>query len=86
MAKLAKFISAIYQIIKKPYLLNLVLDEENKWKAYVSKKYKLSCGLPLVDISYLFPDFNETVDPYAYLDGATLPIDIALLKALSKKK
>ncbi len=41
--------------------------------------------MPLVAITDLFPDFNETVKPYAYLNGATLPIDIAVLKALARK-
>jgi len=85
MSKIIKGINAIFQILMKPYLLNLVINEESNWKKYVHKKYGLTKGLPLVDITELFPNFNETVKPYSYLDGATLPIDIALLKALSRK-
>jgi len=85
MAKLVKGIKAIFQIVKNPFLLNLVINDESNWKNYVYKKYRLNYGLPLVEITEIFTDFDETVNPYAYLDGATLPIDIALLKALSKK-
>lgn len=85
MGKLIKGIKAIFQLLKKPYLLNLFINDESNWKNYVHKKYGFTHGLPLVDITELFPDFDETVNPYAYLDGATLPIDIALLKALSRK-
>jgi len=85
MSKLSKAIKALSLIVQKPYLLNNVIEDESIWKEYVEKNYNLEFGLPMIDITTLFTDFNETVNPYAYLDGATLPIDIALLKALAKK-
>ncbi|MCX6231711.1 MAG: class I SAM-dependent methyltransferase [Bacteroidetes bacterium] len=85
MNKFSKAIKALGLIIRYPYLLNHIIDNESVWAKYVSKKYNLPNGLPLVAITDLFPDFNETVNPYAYLDGATLPIDIALLKAIASK-
>lgn len=85
MNKISKAFKVLSLIIQKPYLLNNVIEDESVWKQYNDKKYNLPFGLPLVDINVLFPDFNETVNPYAYLDGATLPVDIALLKALARK-
>jgi hypothetical protein len=85
MNKLKKMIKALGLIIQKPYLLNHIIEDEGLWQKYVIKKYNLPHGLRWIPITDLFPDFNETVVPYAYLDGATLPIDIAFLKALARK-
>ena len=83
--KIAKALQALRLIIKKPYLLNLVLENEEKMKQYVAQKYGMSDALPTVSLDTLFPDFDVRVNPYAYLSGATMPIDIALLKALAQK-
>ena len=85
MNKIQKFNKAIGRIIKHPYLLNLVLQDESSNKEDVIQKYGLADGLPMLEINELFPDFNEVAKPYAYLSGATMPIDIALLRALAKR-
>ena len=85
MNKIQKFTKAIGRIIRHPYLLNLVLQDEGSNKEEVIRKYGLKDGLPLLEINELFPDFHEIAKPYAYLSGATMPIDIALLRALAKK-
>ena len=85
MNKIQKFTKAIGRIIRHPYLLNLVLQDESSNKEEVIRKYGLKDGLPLLEINKLFPDFHEIAKPYAYLSGATMPIDIALLRALAKK-
>ena len=85
MNKLNKFAKAIGRIIRHPYLLNLVLQDEDSNKEEVIRKYGLHDGLPVIEINELFPDFHETACPYAYLSGATMPIDIALLRALAKR-
>ena len=85
MNKIQKFTKAVGRIIKHPYLLNLVLQDESSNKEDVIRKYGLADGLPVVEINTLFPDFHEVAKPYAYLSGATMPIDIALLRALAKR-
>ena len=85
MNKLNKLTKAIGRIIRHPYLLNLVLQDEGSNKEDVIKKYGLPDGLPVLEINTLFPDFEEVAKPYAYLSGATMPIDIALLRALAKR-
>ena len=85
MNKIQKFTKAVGRIIRHPYLLNLVLQDEGSNKEEVIRKYGLKDGLPLLEINDLFPDFHEIAKPYAYLSGATMPIDIALLRALAKK-
>ncbi|MBO4282749.1 MAG: class I SAM-dependent methyltransferase [Bacteroidales bacterium] len=85
MNKLRKLTKAIGRICRHPYLLNLVLQDEGAAKEETLRRYACPDGLPLVELSTLFPDFQEKVFPYAYLSGATMPIDIALLKALAAK-
>ena len=85
MNKIQKFTKAIERIIRHPYLLNLVLQDESSNKEDVIQKYGLADGLPMVEINEFFPDFHEVAKPYAYLSGATMPIDIALLRALAKR-
>ena len=85
MNKLNKFFKAIGRIVRHPYLLNLVLQDESSNKEDVIRKYGLKDGLPLLEINELLPDFHEIAKPYAYLSGATMPIDIALMRALAKK-
>ncbi len=85
MKKISKLFKALSLILKQPSLLNKITDDADVNKAEVIKKYNLSNGLPAVDICELLPDFNETVDPFCYLDGGSTPIDLALLKGLAKK-
>ena len=85
MNKIQKLSKAIGRIIKHPYLLNLVLQDEGSNKEDVIRKHGLADGLPVIEINQLFPGFEEVAKPYAYLSGATMPIDIALLRALAKR-
>lgn len=54
-------------------------------KNYVVKKYNLPKGLQTIDLLDLFPQFEETIYNYTYLDGTSRITDIALLKLLAKK-
>lgn len=83
MGKINKALRAIGQIIKRPYLLNLILDAEEVWKDDVVKRHHLPQGLPCVSLHEFLPSEGMEVAPYAFLDGGSLPTDIALLRALS---
>jgi predicted O-methyltransferase YrrM len=75
----------VKQIIRNPWLLNKVLDDDHYWRKIVTGKYGFQDGLPVVRPEQLFGDFTETVDPFAYLDGGSLPTDLALLKKLARR-
>ncbi|MCW3072127.1 MAG: hypothetical protein JWO44_2017 [Bacteroidetes bacterium] len=85
MSKAGKLFKALSLIIQQPSLLNKVLDDADVNKKAVAEKHSLPGGLPTVDICSLLPGFDETVEPFCYLDGGSTPIDLALLKGLAKK-
>lgn len=49
------------------------------------KQYGLDQGLPVINPEELFGDFSETIEPFAFLDGGSLPTDLALLKKLARR-
>jgi predicted O-methyltransferase YrrM len=85
MSRILKSLHAISLIIRNPWLLNKVLEDDRNWKSVVAKKFGLQAGLPVIKAEELFGDFSETVDPFAFLDGGSLPTDLALLKKLARR-
>lgn len=85
MSKIVKAFQAIRLLFRNPWLLNKVLEEDRYWKKEVIKKYGFQYGLPVIRAEELFGDFSETIDPFAFLDGGSLPTDLALLKKLARR-
>jgi predicted O-methyltransferase YrrM len=83
MNKLAKLGKALATLIRKPYLLNNVINDNSEWQRYISKKHTIHKPLPVVDIADLLGTEASTVRPYAFLDGGCLITDLALLRALA---
>ena len=79
---LANLANAI--ISENVHLLGRMIDSPVAMKNYVAKKHELPDGLPTIDILDLFPNFQETVDPFAYLEGGSTTLDLAILKAFAR--
>ena len=58
---------------------------DSAMRDHVSRKYGFGNGLPQLDLFDLFPAFDETVTPYAFLEGGSSTIDLALLKAFARR-
>ncbi len=84
MSKLSKLFRGMGMLIKKPYLINEILESEEMMKEIVLKKYALEHGLPRIDIRKITGE-NMHIEPISFLDGASLPLDFALLRALAEK-
>jgi predicted O-methyltransferase YrrM len=84
MSKISKAFKAFGLILKKPFLLNLLIDSEDEKQDYVAQKYGLPEGLPTADISE-FIDESEEILPYSFLEGSSLPTDFALLRSICRK-
>lgn len=85
MKKLIKAFKAIIEIIKNPWLLNVVLDDDSVWVKHISKNYNQLKSLPVVEIDELIPNFKAQLNCFAMLEGGSLPTDIALLQAMVKR-
>ncbi len=83
--KVKKTIQGLVEVIKNPWLLNKVINDDLVWQQQIAKTYKIPNGLPVIDLSQLGNPFSETLENFAFLDGGSLPTDIALLKHLARK-
>jgi len=84
MNKIVKGLKALGLLIKKPYLANLIIETPQEYKKKVIAKYGMPNGLKQLDLGVLFPNFSESLSTYAFLDGSSLPIDLAVLKSLAR--
>jgi predicted O-methyltransferase YrrM len=83
MRKLIRGFKALSRIIRQPHLLNLVMDEDSTWDEKLRKLKGKAYRLPSLDIRLLLKPEGQTVAPFAFLDGGSLPTDLALLKSLA---
>lgn len=85
MKKSSKVWAILRRIISSPGVIRELFNEEEYYRKVILKQHQdFSKGLPLVSLTDLFPGFEETVEPYSFLDGTSLPVDIALLKAFAR--
>lgn len=85
MSKIKKAVKALQNIIEEPTLINLVLNDRDVKKKEFLKKYPQFESLPQINFFDLGEDFDETID-LCFLDGGSIPTDLALLKTLAKGK
>lgn len=83
MSKIGKAIRGIGQLIRKPYLINLVLNEDNQWAAHIREKYGIEASLPVIDFTEVCGDQALKLETFSFLGGGSLPTDLLLLKSLS---
>jgi predicted O-methyltransferase YrrM len=81
MKRIRKALKALGLLIRNPWKLNLILDHNEEWEQFVRGKYgKIS--LPVIPLNSIIRD-TILVEPFAFLDGGSIPTDIALLKQLA---
>lgn len=84
MGRLRKLFRAIGLIMKRPYLLNRVIDENESWRALVEKDHGPGQGLREVRLADLGMRKEVSVKPFAFMEGGSLPTDLALLRLLAE--
>ncbi len=85
MSKIKKVLRALWALAKNPWLLNHVLADDKVWLDYLDRHGYPRNGLPVAEWDTLFPGLSENIAPFAFLDGGSLPTDMALLKALASR-
>ena len=83
MARISKAFKAFGILLRNPWKLNLVIDENEQWESRVRQKYNMK-SLPVIPFDTFFQG-QVDVEPYAFLDGGSLPTDLALLKMLAAR-
>jgi predicted O-methyltransferase YrrM len=83
--KFGKAMKAARLILRNPYLLNNVLSEPDVWQEYVVREYGMEKGLPVINMNQLLGDQLHEVGPITFLDGGSLPTDLALLRGLASR-
>jgi hypothetical protein len=83
MRKFFRALKALGRILNQPSLLNLVLDEDGSWNKKLRDMKGNAYRFPSIDIRLLLKTEGLSVAPFAFLDGGSLPTDIALLKSLA---
>jgi len=84
MRKINKAVSILKTILRHPSTLNRVLEAPEIWKKKVAAK-GFEGGLPVLGLDTLVTEFPCTVNPYLFLDGGSLPTDLALLRSLAQR-
>jgi predicted O-methyltransferase YrrM len=82
--KASKLIRGLIAVVKQPALLNLVLDDESVHERAFKSESQMPLGFPEIDFR-TFASAAETIKPFAFLDGGSLPTDLALLKIIARK-
>lgn len=87
MSKIKKLIKAFGRILNEPALLNLILNDNDVRKANHLSKYPDLTALPQVNMKEISGQNELNMDvEMCFLDGASMPTDLALLKLLAKGK
>ena len=85
MSKIGKFLKGLKLLAGNPWLMNVILDDQEVNKKDIVARYQLPKGLPTLDLLELCPNLQETVTPYTYLDGGSTLADLLLLKGLARQ-
>ena len=89
MSRLLKTLRGLASLARNPWLLNTVLAaDESAWQGRAlahAARGVTPLGLPAVPLAvFLAPD-DDTVRPFAFGDGGSLPTDLLLLRALARR-
>lgn len=84
MSKVIKLLKGLWLIVKKPYLINLILKEEQQLEAAFKKRFP-RLVLQEIDV-FSWPEAQHIeIKPYSFLSGSSLATDFALLQMVCRK-
>jgi len=86
MGRIATLFKALGRIARQPALLNRVLETPDEHRDAVTGTFGLPAGLPFTDVLDVVPSLDLEVAPYSFLEGGSLPTDLALLQALARTR
>ncbi|TGE21753.1 class I SAM-dependent methyltransferase [Hymenobacter aquaticus] len=88
-SRLTKTLRGLAALVRNPWLLNHVLaTDEAAWqqRALAHRQRQLTAqGLAAVPLQAFLSPQDDTVRPFAFRDGGSLPTDLLLLRALARR-
>ncbi len=90
LSRFSKTLRALGRLARNPWLLNHVLAAD-AWQpgalAHAARWGVGPAGLPVVPLRHFLPPGGaDTVAPFAFQDGGSLPTDLALLRGLARER
>jgi len=80
-----KLFQGVWSLIRKPSLINNVLNADDRWRQHLNRKYEShSKGLPIISFEEI-SNKSEELSHFSFLYGGSLLTDIWLLKSLCRK-
>lgn len=87
--RLTKTLRGLRSLLRNPWLLNHVLAaDEDVWQQRAmqhARRGLWSAGLPVVPLAHFVNAQADTVRPFAFREGGSLPTDLLLLRALARQ-
>jgi Methyltransferase domain len=90
-SRLSVALRALASIVRTPSLLTVVVAaDEQQWQRQALRhagRWQLTAegGLPVTPLRPLLPPAGDTLRPFAFGEGASLPTDLLLLRALVRR-
>lgn len=85
MNKAKKAIKAIFEIMKRPYLLNTIIEDESLKKRQFEKEFPHISHFKEIPFEYFLQEEEITIQPFAFLGGSSLATDLGLLQLICKQ-
>lgn len=85
MSKLTKLFKGLSLLFQRPSLINTIIESTEVQREEVISNFNCPQGLKQINLLDLFPDFQTNIQPFSFLEGGSLPTDLALLKLLATK-
>lgn len=84
MNKIQKIFKASALLLQKPYLINKIIDDNDVWRKKLEKEFSKD-ALQEIKLQDLMDGSAVTVKPFSFMEGGSLPTDLALLRLLAMK-
>ena len=84
MNKIQKIFKAAALLLQKPYLVNKIIDDNEVWRKRVKKDYGID-ALKEIRLQEFMEKGEVSVDPFSFMEGGSLPTDLALLRLMAKQ-
>lgn len=85
MGKISKLIRGLAALVRRPYLLNKVLEDDGQWMSKLRDSGLPAEGLPVLEFTDVAGREPQELGVFTFLDGGSMITDLLLLKSLARR-